>query len=188
MLLSLSSCLLQALLSLVLHAKPLAVTVPLVLYWGRDEEGSMDGISPAEGGADEWVLGIVKVKFVVIGLGKSTVVIRDGEWLTGGVDPSLSQVGVQLQLLLLLLLVLCLVSSLLLLLFLFLLLLLADTGVFELEVPKCLLNIIGAGVFQLNTDTSICVTLETVWGGVSALGSGTLGCVGPQLRDGCKEV
>ena len=50
----------------------------------------MDGESPAKGGADEGVLGIVKVKFVVIGLGKSTIVIRDGEWLTGGMDLSLS--------------------------------------------------------------------------------------------------
>ena len=52
---------------------------------------------------------------------------------------------------------------------------------------KCLLNVIGAGVLQLNTDTSVCVALETVWGGVSALGGGTLGCVSPQLRDGHKE-
>ena len=72
----------------------------------------MDWISPAKGGADEGVLGIVKVKFVVIGLGESTVVIRDSEQLTGGEDPSLSWVGVQLQLLLLLLLVFCVVSSL----------------------------------------------------------------------------
>ena len=64
---------------------------------------------------------------------------------------------------------------------------LTDAGVFELEVSKCILNIIGAGVLQLNTDTSVCVTLETVWDGVSALGGGTLGCVGPQLRDGHKE-
>ena len=147
----------------------------------------MDGISLAKGGADKGVLGVVKVKFVVIGLGKSTVVIRDGEQLTGDGDPSLSQVGIQLWLLLLLLLVFCLVSSLSLLLFLFLLLLLADAGAFELEVSKCLLNIVGASVLQLNTDTSVCVTLETVWGGVSTLGSGTLGCVGPQLRDSCKE-
>ena len=147
----------------------------------------MDWISLAKDGTDKGVLGIVKVTFVVIGLGESTIVIRDGEWLTGGEDPSLSQVGVQLQLLLLLLLVFCLVSSLLQLLFLFLLLLLADAGVFEVEVSKCLLNIIGASVLQLNTDTSICVALETVWGGVSVLGGGTLGCVSPQLRDGCKE-
>ena len=57
-----------------------------------------------KGGADEGVLGVVKVKFVIIGLGKSTVVIRDGEQLTDGEDPSLSWVGIQLQLLLLLLL------------------------------------------------------------------------------------
>ena len=136
--------------------------VLLVLYWGRDEEGGVDGISLAKGGADERVLGIVKVKFVVVGLGESTIVIRDGEWLTGGGNPSLSWVGVELWLLFLLLLVFCLVcfpsSS----LFLFLLLLLADTGVLVLEVPKCLLNVIGAIVLQLNTDTSICVTLETV--------------------------
>ena len=96
----------------------------------------MDWISPAKGGADKGVLGIVKVKFVVIGLGKSTIVIRDGEQLTGGEDPSLSWVGVQLWLLLLLLLVFCLVSFLLQLLFLFLLLLLADAGAFEVEVLK----------------------------------------------------
>ena len=66
----------------------------LVLYQGRDEEGSMDRISLAKGGADKGILGVVKVKLVVIGLGESTIVIRDGEWLTGGGDPSLSQVGV----------------------------------------------------------------------------------------------
>ena len=158
-----------------------------MLYWGRDEEGGMDRISLAKGGADKGVLGIVKVKLVVVGLGNSTIVIRDGEQLTGGKDPSLSWVGIELQLLLLLLLVFCVVSSLSQLLFLFLLLLLTDASAFELEVSKCLLNVIGAGVFQLNTDTSICVTLETVWGGVSVLGGGTLGCVGPQLSDGCKE-
>ena len=148
----------------------------------------MDRISLAKGGADEGVLGVVKVKFVIIGLGESTIVIRDGEWLAGGEDPSLSQVGVQLQLLLHLLLVFCVVSSLSQLLFLFLLLLLADAGAFEVEVLQCLLNVIGAGVLQLNTtDTSVCVTLETVCGGVSALSSGTLGCVGPQLRDSHKE-
>ena len=38
----------------------------------------MDGLSPAKCGADKGVLGIVKVKFVVTGLGESTVVIRDG--------------------------------------------------------------------------------------------------------------
>ena len=73
------------------------------------------------------------------------------------------------------------------LLFLFLFLLLADAGAFEAEVSKCLLDTIGACVLQLNTDTSVCIALETVWGGVSTLGGGTLGCVGPQLRDGCKE-
>ena len=82
-----------------------------MLYWGRDKEGGVDRISLAKGGADEGVLGVVKVKFVVMGLGESTIVIKDGEWLTGGEDPSLSQVGVQLWLLLLPLLVFCLVSS-----------------------------------------------------------------------------
>ena len=53
--------------------------VLLVLYWGRDKEGGVDGISLAKGGADKGVLGVVKIKFVVIGLGKSTIVIRDGE-------------------------------------------------------------------------------------------------------------
>ena len=108
------------------------------------------------------------------------------DWISlakGGADEG----ALQLWLLLLLLLVFCLVSSFLQHLFLFLLLLLTDAGALELEVSKCLLNIIGAGVLQLNTDTSICVTLETVWGGVSVLGSGTLGCVSPQLRDSCKE-
>ena len=110
-----------------------------------DKEGSMDRISPAKGGADEGVLGIVKEIFMVVGLGERTIVIRDGEWLTGGGNPSLSWVGVELQLLFLLLLVLCEISSLLLLL-LFLLLLLTDACVFELEVLQCLLNVIGAGV------------------------------------------
>ena len=49
------------------------------------------------------------------------------------------------------------------------------------------MNVIGASVLQLNTDTSVCVALEAVLGGVSALSSGALGCVGPQLRDGHKE-
>ena len=122
-----------------------------------------------------------------VGLGERTVVIRDGERLTGGGNPAISWVGIELRLLFLLLLALCLVSSLLLLLLLFLLLLLTDTCVFELEVSQCLLNVIGAGVLQLNTDTSVCVALETVCGGVSALSGGTLGCVSPQLRDSCKE-
>ena len=113
----------------------------------------MDRISLAKGGADKGVLGIVKVVFVIIGLGESTIVIRDGEWLTGGGDPSLSWVGIELQLLQLLLLVLCVVSSLSLLLFLFLFLLLIDAGAFEVEVSKCLLDTIGACVLQLNTDT-----------------------------------
>ena len=56
----------------------------------------MDWIPLAKGGADKGVLGIVKVKFVVIGLGKSTIVIRDGEQLIGGKGPSLSWVGIQL--------------------------------------------------------------------------------------------
>ena len=147
----------------------------------------MDGISLAKGGADEGVFGIVKVVFMVVGLGESTIVIRDSEQLTGGGNPSLSWVSIELQLLLLLLLVLCVVSSLSLLLFLFLFLLLANAGAFELEVSKCLLDIISACVLQLNTDTSVCIALETVWGGVSTLGSGTLVCVSPQLRDGSKE-
>ena len=79
------------------------------------------------------------------------------------------------------------VSSLSLLFLLFLLLLLADASAFEFEVSKCLLDIIGACVLQLNTDTSICVALKAVWGGVSTLGSGTLRYVSPQLRDSCKE-
>ena len=122
----------------------------------------MDWVSSAKGGADKGVLGIVKVKFVVIGLGESTVVTRDGEWLTGGEDPSLSWVGIRLWVLLLLLLVFYVVSSLSQLLFLFLLLLFADAGAFEVEVSQCLLNVIGAGVLQLNTDTSVCVTLKVV--------------------------
>ena len=130
---------------------------------------------------------IVKDVFMIVGLGESTIVIRDGEWLTGGGNSSLSWVGVELWLLLFLLLVLCEVSSLLLLLLLFLLLLLADTCALELEVLQCILNVIGAGVLQLNTDTSVCVALDTVRGGVSVLSSGTLGCVSPQLRDGHKE-
>ena len=139
----------------------------------------MDCVSLAKDGANEGVLGIIKDKFVVAGLGESTIVIRDSEQLTSGGNPSLSWVDIELQLLLLLLLVFCLVSSLSLSLFLFLLLLLADAGAFELKVSKCLLNVIGASVLQLNTDTSVCVALETVWGGVSALGGGTLGYVVP---------
>ena len=134
----------------------------------------MDRISHAKGGADEGVLGIVKVVFMVVGLGESTVVIRDSEWLTDSGNPSLPWIGVELQLLLILLLVLCVVSSLSLLLFLFLLLLLADASVFELEVSKCLLDIIGACVLQLNTDTSICIALEAVWGGGTLVSQGGL--------------
>ena len=148
-----------------------------MLYWGRDEEGGVDRISLAKGGADKRVLGIVKVKFVVVGLGESTIVIRDSEWLTGGGNLSLSWVGIELWLLLLLLLVFCLVSFPSSSLFLFLLLLLADAGMLVLEVPECFLNIVGASVLQFNTDTSVCVTLKTAWGGVSTLGNGTLGSV-----------
>ena len=54
----------------------------------------MNWVSLAKGGADKGVLGIVKVKFVVVGLGESTIVIRDSEQLTGGEDPSLSWVGI----------------------------------------------------------------------------------------------
>ena len=147
----------------------------------------MDRISLAKGGADEGVLGIVEVIFVIIGLGEITIVIRDSEQLTDCGNPSLSWIGIEVRLLLLLLLILCVVGSLLLLLFFFLLLLLTDASAFEFEVPKCLLDIIGACVLQLNTDTSVCIALEAVWGGVSTLGGGTLGCVSPQLRDGHKE-
>ena len=65
-----------------------------VWYQGGEEEGHVDRISLAKGGADKGVLGIVKVIFVVVGLGGSTIVIRDGEWLTGGGNPSLSWVGI----------------------------------------------------------------------------------------------
>ena len=147
----------------------------------------MDRIPPSKGGADKGVLRIVEAVFMIVGLGERTIVIRDGEWLTGGGNPPLSWVGIELQLLSLLLQVLCKVSSLLLLLLLFLLLLFTDACAFELEVLQCLLNVIGAGVLQLNTDTSICVAFETVRGGVSTFSGGTLGCVSPQLRDGCKE-
>ena len=54
----------------------------------------MDGISLTKGGADKGVFGIVKVVFMVVGLGESTIVIRDGEWLTDGGDPSLSRIGI----------------------------------------------------------------------------------------------
>ena len=40
-------------------------------YWGREEEGSVDQVSLAKGGADKGVLGIVKVKYVVAGLVKA---------------------------------------------------------------------------------------------------------------------
>ena len=147
----------------------------------------MDRISLAKGGADKGVLGIVKVVFVVIGLGESTVIIRDSEWLTSGGNPSLSWVGIKLWFILLLLLVLCVVSSLSLLLFLFLFLLLTVADAFEAEVSKCLLDNIGACVLQHNMDTSVYVAFKTVWGSVSTLGGGTLGSVSPQLRDSHKE-
>ena len=158
-----------------------------VLYQGRDEEGCVDWIPPSKGGADEGVFRIVEDVFMIVGLGERTIVIRDGEQHTVGGNPPLSWVGVEFWLLLPLLLVLCKVSSLSLLLLLFLLLLLADTCAFELEVSQCLLNVIGASVLQLNTDTSVCVALNAVRGGVSTLSGGALGCVGPQLRDSCKE-
>ena len=65
-----------------------------MLYWGWDEECGVDRISLAKGGADNRILGVVKVILMVIGLGERTIVIRDGEWLTGGGDPSLSWVGI----------------------------------------------------------------------------------------------
>ena len=115
------------------------------------------------------------------GLGEITVVIRDSEQLTGGGNPSASRPGI---LLCLLVFVVCSVSTASLPLLFLLLLLLTDASAFVSEVPKVFPDIDGVGVLHVDTDTSVCVALITVWGGVDDLGGR---CIGPQLRDGCKE-
>ena len=155
--------------------------VCLVRYWGGQEEVGVDGVSLAKGGADEGIFGIGKVIFVESSLGESTVVIRNSEWLTGGGNPLASRPGI---LLCLLVLAVSSVSSALLSLLLLLFLLLADASAFVVKVPKGLPDISGVGVLYIDTDTSVCVTLVTVWGGVSDLGGRG---IGPQLRDGSEE-
>ena len=63
-------------------------------------------------------------------------------------------------------------------------LLLTDANAFVAEVSKALLDVGGAGILHIDTDTSVCVTLITAWGGVSDLG-GRGG--GPQVEEGCEE-
>ena len=63
-------------------------------YQGGQEEVGVDGVSLSEGGADKVVPRIGKVIFVESSLGESTIVIRDGEWLTGGGNPPVSQPGI----------------------------------------------------------------------------------------------
>ena len=95
--------------------------------------------------------------FVESGLGKSTIVIRDSKWLTGGGNPPASRPGI---LLCLLVLAVCAVSpashTLLILLFL----LLTDASMFVVEVPKGLPDVSGVGILHVDTDTSVCVTLD----------------------------
>ena len=62
--------------------------------------------------------------------------------------------------------------------------LLADASAFVLKVSKGLSNISGAGVLHVDTDTSVCVALITVWGSVSDLGGRGI-C--PQVGEGCEE-
>ena len=62
--------------------------------------------------------------------------------------------------------------------------LLTDASTFVSEVPKGLHDISGVGVLHVDTDTSVCVALVTVWGGVSDLGGRG---VRPKVGEGCKE-
>ena len=150
-------------------------------YWGGQEEVGVDGVSLSKGGADKGISWIGKVIFVESGLGESAIVIRDGEWLTGGGNPPTSWPGI---LLCLLLLGVCLVSSASLSHLILFLMLLADASMFVLEVPKGLHDVSGVGVLHVDTDTSVCVALVTVWGGVSDLGGKG---VHPKVGEGCKE-
>ena len=150
-------------------------------YWGGQEEVSVDGVSLSKGGADEGIPWIGKVIFVKSGLGESAIVIRDGERLTGGGNSPTSWPGI---LLCLLLLDVCLVSSALLSYLVLFLMLLANASMFVLEVSKGLHDVGGAGVLHIDTDTSVCVTLVTVWGGVNDLGGKG---VCPKVGEGCKE-
>ena len=155
--------------------------VCLVRYQGGQEEVGVDGVSLSKGGADKGISWIGKVIFVKSGLGKSAIVIRDGEWLTCGGSPPASWPGI---LLCLLLLGVCLVSSALLSHLILFLMLLANASIFVSEVPKGLHDVSGVGVLFVDTDTSICVALVTVWGGVSDLGGRG---VCPKVGEGCKE-
>ena len=62
--------------------------------------------------------------------------------------------------------------------------LLANASAFISEVPKGLHDIGGVGVLHVDTDTSVCVALVTIWGGVSDLGGEG---VCPKVGEGCKE-
>ena len=155
--------------------------VCLMRYWGGQKEVGVDGVSLSKGGADKGVPGICKVIFVESSLGKSAIVIRDGEWLTGGGNPFIFWPGI---ILCLLFLDVCSVSPALLSLLILFLVLLVDASTFVLEVSKGLSNISGVGVLHVDTDTSVCVALVNVWGGVSDLGSRGI-C--PQVGEGCKE-
>ena len=150
-------------------------------YWGGQEEVGVDGVSLSKGGADKGISWIGKVIFVKSSLGESAIVIRDSEQLTYDGKPPASWPGI---LLCLLLLGACLVSSALLSHLILFLMLLADASTFVLEVPKGLHDISGVGVLYVDTDTSICVALVTVWGGVSYLGGRG---VHPKVGEGCEE-
>ena len=150
-------------------------------YQGGQEEVGVDGVSLSKGGADKGISGVGKVIFVKSGLGKSAIVIRDGEQLTCGGNPPTSWPGI---LLCLLLLGVCLVSSASLSCLILFLMLLANVSMLVLEVPEGLHDVGGAGVLHVDTDTSICVALVTVWGGVSDLGGRG---VHPKVGEGCKE-
>ena len=150
-------------------------------YQGGQEEVGVDGVSLSKGGADEGISGIGKVIFVESSLGESAIVIRDGELLTSGGNPPASWPGI---LLCLLLLDFCSVSPASHSLLILFLMLLADASAFVLEVPKGLHDVGGMGVLHVDTDPSVCVTLVTMWGGVSDLGGRG---VCPKVGEGCEE-
>ena len=155
--------------------------VCLVRYWGGQEEVGVDGVSLSKGGADKGISGVGKMIFLESGLGKSAVVIRDGEWLTSGGNPPTSWPGI---LFCLLLLSVCSVSPALLSLLILFLMLLANASMFVSEVSKGLHDVSGVGVLHVDTDTSICVALVTVWGSVNDLGGRG---VCPKVGEGCEE-